>query len=61
MNFVRNHAADLEPLFRRNFTKDISEARRLMSWVHPEALMWFNDTLRVDDVLAAKPKLTGFG
>lgn len=55
MNFLRNRAAHLEPIFRRNIARDIAEARCLMRWVDPEALLWFDDTLRLDDVLTAKP------
>lgn len=56
MNFLRNRAAHLEPVFRRNLTKDIAEARCLMSWVNSEALLWFDDTLKIDNILSAKPR-----
>ena len=57
MNFLRNRAAHLEPIFRRNIARDIAEARCLMRWVDPEALLWFDDTLRLDDVLKVKPTI----
>ena len=59
MNFLRNRAAHLEPVFRRNLTKDIAEARRLMGWANPEALLWFDATLKIDDILTVKPESTG--
>ena len=52
MTFIRNRAAHLEPVFRRNVAKDNTEARHLMHWVNPEALLWFDDTLNIDDVIS---------
>lgn len=56
MTFIRNRAAHLEPMFRRNVERDVAEARLLMGWVDPQALAWFNDTLKLDGALAAKPE-----
>lgn len=55
MTFIRNRAAHLEPMFHRNVERDVEDARMLMGWIDPQALAWFNDTLKLDDVLAAKP------
>ncbi|WP_227469317.1 hypothetical protein [Actinomyces sp. HMSC065F12] len=55
MTFIRNRAAHLEPLFRRDVYRDMSEARALMSWIDHDALAWFNSTLKLDGVLQAKP------
>ncbi|WP_308806391.1 hypothetical protein [Actinotignum urinale] len=55
MTFVRNRAAHLKPMFRRDVERDVAEARALMAWIDPQALAWFNDTLKLDEVLAAKP------
>ena len=56
MTFIRNRAAHLEPMFRRNVERDVEEARILMGWIDPQALAWFNDTLKLDEALAAKPE-----
>ena len=55
MSFVRNRTAHLEPMFRRDVERDVAEARALMGWIDPQALAWFNDTLKLDEVLGAKP------
>ena len=55
MTFIRNRAAHLEPMFRRDVGRDVAEARALMGWIDPQALAWFNDTLKLDEVLASKP------
>ncbi len=55
MTFIRNRAAHLEPMFRRDVERDVAEARALMGWIDPQALAWFNDTLKLDEVLASKP------
>lgn len=56
MTFIRNRAAHLEPMFRRNIARDIVEAQLLLGWIDPQALAWFNDTLKLDEVLSGKPE-----
>lgn len=48
MTFLRNRAAHLEPVFRRDVQQDIDQARLLLSWVSPDASLWFDDTLGDD-------------
>lgn len=55
MTFIRNRAAHLEPIFRRDIERDVGEARALMGWIDSQALAWFDVTLKLDEVLAAKP------
>ena len=55
MTLIRNRAAHLEPVFRRNVERDIENARLLIGWIDADALAWFNETLRIDEVLADKP------
>lgn len=55
MNFIRNRAAHLEPLFRRDVCHDVAEARALMGWIDLDALEWFDATLTLDGVLETRP------
>ena len=48
MTFIRNRAAHLEPVFKRDVQRDIVDARLLLSWVSPDAAAWFEDTLKLE-------------
>lgn len=57
MTFIRNRAAHFDPVFRRKFTNDIAEARRLMRWIDPNEALWFDETLKFDSIVAAESNL----
>lgn len=50
LHFLRNRAAHLEPLFRRDLAADVDRAGRLVGWIDPAAAEWMlrRDRLRVD-------------
>lgn len=45
LNDARNRAAHLEPVFYRNVQSDFDRARELMSWIHPDAALWFSESI----------------
>lgn len=55
MNFVRNRAAHLEPVFKRDLQKDLADAQRLLSWVNTDAASWLTDTNTLTGAMATRP------
>lgn len=55
MTFIRNHAAHLEPMFRRDVERDLAQAQTLMDGRDPHALAWLNDMAKLETVIASKP------
>lgn len=41
MTFIRNRAAHLEPVFRRDLKMDFNLTCILMEWINPDARAWF--------------------
>lgn len=48
MTFIRNRAAHLEPMFRRNMTRDAAQAKQLLGWISEDAVLWFDDVMGAD-------------
>lgn len=51
MNFIRNRAAHLEPVFKRNLKKDFENAHRLLCWIDPNAAAWLKENATIVQLL----------
>lgn len=55
LTIVRNRAAHLEPVFRRDLGKDLAQAELLMSWINPDATAWLLEATTLNRVIETKP------
>lgn len=51
MTFIRNRAAHLEPVFKRNLAKDFENARTLLGWIDPNAAAWLEENAAITHLL----------
>ena len=51
LNFVRNRAAHLEPVFKRDFSKDFENAHTLLGWIDPNAAAWQEENATIVHLL----------
>lgn len=55
MTLIRNRAAHLEPVFKRNLSRDLAQAELLMSWIDPNATAWLVEATTLNRVIESKP------
>lgn len=53
---LRNRVAHHEPVFKRDLSKDYSNAIQLLGWVHPDSAQWLRSVSTLRRTIASRPQ-----